>query len=201
MALVPAELCHVPAVCWSQGKGHCLSRASMAATSGNLQPAQKSDRFGALGWYLLCFKAPPELCLGRAALRAGRCLWLRDRALQSCHCLWQCLWQCLQGGWCQAGMIPAGAAFRAAGFGAELLVSGGLEHMVNAASASGDGGREIHEGCSCDSPALLPVGFSCQSQCRRSSGDNVAVVVLLSIPSVQEMWCKWGFSAATVRLG
>lgn len=94
------------------------------------------------------------------------------------------------------------AAFRAAGFGAELLVSGGLEHMVNAASASGDGGREIHEGCSCDSPALLPVSFSCQSQCRRSSGDNVAVVVVpLSIPSVQEVWCKWGFSAATVRLG
>lgn len=30
-------------------------------------------------------------------------------------------------------------------------------------------------------------------------GINVAVVVVpLSVPSVQDMWCKWGFSAATV---
>lgn len=32
-----------------------------------------------------CFLRPPEPCLGRAALWAGRSLWLGDMALQSCH--------------------------------------------------------------------------------------------------------------------
>lgn len=89
----------------------------MAATS---QPSSCAEIRQILGFGVVppVFQAPPELCLGRAALRAGRWLWLRGRALQSCHYLWQCLWQCPQGGWCQTRrMSPAGAALA-------LLLSG-----------------------------------------------------------------------------
>lgn len=110
-ASVPAELCHVPcASCVLEpGKG-TLSKQSLHGCH-QWQPSTCTEirQIWGFGMVPPVFQGPPELCLGRAALRAGRCLWLRDRALQSCHCLWQCLWQCLQGGWCQAGMIPAGA--------------------------------------------------------------------------------------------
>lgn len=122
-----------------------------------------------------CFSRPPEPCPGGAALRAGRSFWLREMALQSCHGLWQCL----LGGQCQAwrmhpiwARVVMAATFRAAGFRTKLLVSGKHKHMVHVASTSGDVGRESHERYSCDDPAMLPGGFSCQSQCRRSSRDN-----------------------------
>lgn len=76
------------------------SSSSGASTAATVKLCRDQTQFGLLGWYLLFFKSPPELCLGRKV----------PVALQSWQSLWQSLWQCPQGWWCQASrMSPAGA--------------------------------------------------------------------------------------------
>lgn len=57
--------------------------------------------------------------------------------------------------------------------------------MVHVASTSGAGGESL-EGYGCDGPDVLPVGFSCQGQRRRSSG--ITVVQLCSPVVPQTRW-------------